>query len=631
MKIILYITLTVLIANFSFAQKNRQEDSLCERSKKAVADSDKVNTYRDLAEYYLANRMYTQGDSVLCRQVRTAQLTNDNDLILKAYFNNSIANINIYSPKDHFDRAICFINKSIDFASSIYAFDQIALGYTRLAKVFRIKGEKNKALENANYALGYIQHILSDSIKAQVFLELANTYHSREEFVLASKNYNSAYDIALKSKNYYLESEIYHHLAQLHFDLGDSAGATKLIFNSLYLNKEHRNREGILKDYFDLARYTEELEYIIMTISLADSLHIDKTRLQAKTIMFAYLVVKERNIAKTFEYLNNNPDLLNFYKRTGSSNFYNLVGGIYCWGGKPDSALYYYQLSKKGILSDFVSNSALDLYSQLGFCYSAKQDKKNAIACYDSALLISRNLQNLDSTYSISDNLSRLYEQDGDIIKALFLKTLAQLTRDTIMQRSKVREIALLDVEREAIKHEEVRKEADAKNLQHRHVRYMAITVIIGIAFILMFIIGMFPVSKFTIRMSGYFFFISLFEFLILLIETYFKQFTHDDPLIIWFIKIFLIAFMVPFQHYLEHSLARILESPGLKSLRHKFSIKNWRSGKVNPVPVLASVHVNSYEEKGIANTATAIYKKRSKKTSANKKRYLTTANLLIR
>ena len=74
--------------------------------------------------------------------------------------------------------------------------------------------------------------------------------------------------------------------------------------------------------------------------------------------------------------------------------------------------------------------------------------------------------------------------------------------------------------------------------------------------------------------MLGYFAFISLFEFIVLLIDPFIVKLTNGEPLKIWSIKIFLIAMLVPFQHFLEHGLIQFLSSRKLLELKQQFLIK---------------------------------------------------------
>jgi hypothetical protein len=99
-------------------------------------------------------------------------------------------------------------------------------------------------------------------------------------------------------------------------------------------------------------------------------------------------------------------------------------------------------------------------------------------------------------------------------------------------------------------------------------------------------IIGMFPVSKLTIKLLGYIFFISLFEFIILLIFSFLYKLTNGEPLKIWLFKIVVIAMLVPIQHFLEHKLIKFLESRKLLKARTKFSLQNWLHKRKKPAPI---------------------------------------------
>ena len=92
---------------------------------------------------------------------------------------------------------------------------------------------------------------------------------------------------------------------------------------------------------------------------------------------------------------------------------------------------------------------------------------------------------------------------------------------------------------------------------------------------------GMFPVSKLTIKLFGYFFFISLFEFIVLVIDNLLlAKAVHGEPLKLWLIKIVLIGMLVPIQHYLEHNVIKFLESRKLLEARNKLSFKKWWTKK---------------------------------------------------
>ena len=143
----------------------------------------------------------------------------------------------------------------------------------------------------------------------------------------------------------------------------------------------------------------------------------------------------------------------------------------------------------------------------------------------------------------------------------------------------------VLLLERENRRHEDELKQFEEKQENKKYAQYMAITIAIGVVFIIMLVIGMFPVSKLTIKILGYIFFISLFEFIVLIIDTFLHTITHGEPLKIWLIKIVLIAMLVPLQHGLEHRLIKFLESKRLLKARTSFSIKKWIQKIKKPAP----------------------------------------------
>ena len=219
--------------------------------------------------------------------------------------------------------------------------------------------------------------------------------------------------------------------------------------------------------------------------------------------------------------------------------------------------------------------------------YKRLNDIPNAITYYTRALDLSKKINDATSIASTSDSLSNLYQQLGDYKQAFVYSKLSIEYKENLRNLSKERDIALQGVDREKRKHEDDLRQEEKQLNNKRDIQYMAISIAICVIFVVLLVIGMFPVSKLTIRMMGYFFFISLFEFIVLLIDNILLVYaTHDEPLKLWLIKIALIALLVPLQHFLEHNLIRFLESRKLLEARTKFSFKKWWQKMKKPAPV---------------------------------------------
>jgi hypothetical protein len=139
--------------------------------------------------------------------------------------------------------------------------------------------------------------------------------------------------------------------------------------------------------------------------------------------------------------------------------------------------------------------------------------------------------------------------------------------------------------------------EADLQTQRKHNLQIMAITITLTFIFTAMLFLGMFAVSKATIRMVGYFAFISLFEFIIVLLDHPIMNISKGEPLKIWGLKIILIALLVPCQHFLEHRLISFLQSRKLIEARQRVSLKNWWLRLKKPAPKMKDAGDKNVEE----------------------------------
>jgi hypothetical protein len=97
--------------------------------------------------------------------------------------------------------------------------------------------------------------------------------------------------------------------------------------------------------------------------------------------------------------------------------------------------------------------------------------------------------------------------------------------------------------------------------------------------FILLVMLGLFKISPRIIRALGFFSFIFLFEFVILLADHQIHEMTHGEPWKVLLIKILLAAVLLPLHHWLEHKVIHYLNT------RRKISTEGWMSFKKKDPP----------------------------------------------
>jgi hypothetical protein len=567
------LLLSFIFHESSIAQFSHKTDSLLAIYNKAATDSDKVVACGNLAEYYYIYQLDRKGDSVLQQQLMIAEISQNQNLFFTAFFGNAIMNISKWAKKETFDRALQFVRKGLDYSKTIGREDYVTLSYIRIAFIYRKKGELDNAFYNANIAFTSSQNIQDDSIKILASIELGDIYQAKGESLLAFKSYTNAFDKAVEAANIFLQSEVYHRYSALYRSLDNDLTAKEYLLASLEQNKKYKNGEGLIKDYIDLARLTEERYYIEKALSLSDSLNLENYFIQAKGIMFGYYTYKIANSDSTLRFLNDNPDLTQTWINTGMPLYYMNLGSVYHYANKWDSAVYYLQLAQPGFEKDFNETNRQDLYEEIGECYSLLQKPELAILYYEKALALKPQINSPAKAARYSYSLSDLYGQIQDYKKAFYYSRQGIILKDSLQKLASQRDIALIEVNNEKKRHERELELIAQHELVKRNLQYMAITIFITVFFFLLIIIGMFPVSKVTIKLLGYFAFISLFEFIVLLIDPFLHHLTDGQPLKVWLIKIFLIALLVPLQHYMEHGLIRFLESGKNKKI---FSIKKW-------------------------------------------------------
>ena len=556
------------------AQFQRKIDSLINIYSKATSDTAKVIASGKLAEYYYIYQLDRQGDSLLQQQLKIAELSQNKNLVFASYFGNAITNINNkWASNETIDRALQFISKGLNYAKEQNRDDYVALSHIRIAQINSKRGDLVNAFNNADIATIISQNIKNDSIKILATLTKGEIYQSRGESLLAFKSFTNAFENAIDISNVPLESEAYHHFSSLFSSLKNEQVAKDYLLQSLELNTKNKYGEGMIRDYIDLARLSNERSYIEKALQFADSLKLESYVIQSKNLMYGYYTSIVANSDSTLQFLHKNPDLTQMWMNIGLPYYYMNMGEVFHYANIPDSAIYYLKLAQPGFEKDFKERNRRDLYEAIGQCYLLSKDAKQAIIYYEKALELNTQFNSLSNQASYAQVLSKLYSDAQDYKKAFYYSSMGNDLKDSLQKLSNQRDIALGEVNNEKRKHDRELEIAAREKITKRNLQYTAITVVITVFFFILIIMGMLPVSRVTVKLLGYFTFISLFEFIILLIEPFLHDLTHGEPLKMWIFKIIIIALLVPLQHGLEHKLVTYLEKRKKKKI---LSIKKW-------------------------------------------------------
>ncbi len=586
MRYLLMILLTVYFLN-SAAQDRQHIKSLTDKINHAANDAQKIALLSELAEYYTVYNLGNKGDSLLQKALMIAEFSDDRSAIMRLLINNSVTGLTSRSNQKTFEKGVTIIQNGLRYAQDIQDSRLEALAYIRLASIHRKKHLLDDALQYTARAVTALADTKdADSVKIELFLELGDIYRAKSEPVPACKNYNNAFEIAYRQKNSLSESDIYHRFSGLYRSFHDDETAKDYLLESLRLNVANNNTQGVVADYLGLAKITNEREYIEKAATLAEKMKSAKYIMQARLLMYYWYMVVGKNSTETFNFLDANPGIVQYFLNANRSGYVWEKGSIYKYGGNYDSALTYFRAAEADMIAANNPGILIDTYNTIGETYLQNGDTANARKYLEKAFIEAKRLNRLPVIVSVGGLLGELAAKNSNYANAYYYAIRADSANKLVLENAAKDKIALLGIDRENKKREADRLELANKTSRKHNLQIMAITVLITAFFGLLLFIGMFEVSKTTIRVLGYFGFISLFEFIILVLDHPIIEFTHGEPLRIWGIKILLIGMLVPIQHYLERRLITYLESRELVKARKGFSIKNWwRPKQVSPSP----------------------------------------------
>jgi len=158
-----------------------------------------------------------------------------------------------------------------------------------------------------------------------------------------------------------------------------------------------------------------------------------------------------------------------------------------------------------------------------------------------------------------SKNLEKLYARTNDFKNAYLFASINHELSDSLLRLTKKDELLKLEIETEEKLTQMALEQAIRTTRQRHNLQYTVIIILIASTFIFLAMLGSFTVPEWYIRVFGFFAFIFLFEFIILLIDQKVHHITHGEPWLILLIKIGVIAFMLPLHHWMEHKATMYL------------------------------------------------------------------------
>lgn len=575
------VSVLLLMVSFSLlaqlqGSENKVSDSLRLNLQHAKTPSEKVKWLGALSTYYMGIDK-SQSDKYWEEQTRVAEMSRDRKLMVDALFVNSQRYFNMANRQDNINTAIASAEKALSLSKASNLNDYEAWAYILLAKGAVINGKNDVALSHSNMAESISSGLDNDSLKIYSALQLGHVYLRKNEKMLAFRNYLRAVNRAEEVKNYDFQTTCYYYMSQFYSRLDDYEQAKDYLYKTLNLTFQYHRPYDRLNVYNMLGQAygrakqeTVAMDFYERSLALADTLDFELIKLNTYgSMMNTYLMQDKTKEAVAF--FNSKPELKKFMKQAGFDHFMNQTYGMaFADAGQMDSAEYHFRLAELGVEKNADIFSRHGFYSSMAYFKGLKKDYRASLAYLLKAKSIADATGSIDLQARDANSLDSVYQKLGDYKNAYLYNRQYQQATDSLEKLTLEKELALAEVENENRRAQ--REEALAAEAQReRHnIQYMGITVAIAGVFIVLVMLGIFSVSQTTIRILGFFAFIFLFEFIILLADNKIHHWTHGEPWKVLLIKIGLISVLLPLHHFTEKKVVHYISSRKILELNRE-------------------------------------------------------------
>lgn len=488
----------------------------------------------------------------------------DKTLTAKGYRVASVLYAYYSRDKNRYETANTYALKAVELsAAQNVTYKEKVYSLNNLAGTQFALGKKNEALQYSQEALEMANESNVDSFKITTLLKYGDVQQQYGDKIKAFKNFLAAREIAEKTKEEKTKlyiNRVYSYLISLYTGLESYDKAIDYLYKLLHHYRTIKNVDSQLdvlarigSTYSNAKKFIAAKGVYEQMGQLADSVKNTTIKTRSKIGMLNAILESDDKLP-ALAYLRNNPDILDvFYKSGYVYTIHFGLGNMFSALKMYDSANIYYEKAKPEIMQKNSYQEQLEFNLQYAVHLFHTNKHQASIQYLTSAATQADSLKIATAKLAAVEYLDSCYQKMGDYKQAFFYNSLRDKIKKDIDEKSKAKDVLLLEIENENKRAERLAQE-EAEAIQKRHNwQYMAIIIGILSLFSLLAVLGVFHVPVKWVRALGFIAFIFLFEFIILIFDTWIHHATHGEPLKILSIKVVLIAVLLPLHHWLEH------------------------------------------------------------------------------
>jgi len=545
---------------------------LLQEIKTTDKDSLKISKLFDLAFFYndyLGDDKLA--DSMSSVAIQLAEMTHHPDLLFFAY-NRYIESNNLFTNNK---QALQYALKAQQI-TIVKTAEKEFRNAKNLVAVYLAGYKYDKALEYSYKTLSIATSTENKAWKAESYLDIGESLEGKNQKIEAFRNYLNAVSLAEGIKNEDLQIKCYNKLSHFYnlIRLYSKATQYKLVQQELIKKTMPVDSVSLVWTWYDL----QEIDLN------SNNNHLSEKSMQ-KILDFAkrwnnYRLLKfELALIRTHLIEADNTRMLYdlYYKqfpleleRLASENpgLYARLKAYFCeLENRTDSALYYFNKAELILLTHPNKILLSNFYNRFGQFLLRHGLKDKAIEKFRKSYEMAGVASYFDYMLSASRQLESLYAGKGDYKNAYNYAVLNKVLSDSLNNLSKNDQLLIMEIDYET-RQREINAELEKQSSDRRHyLQYSAIIISIISLFVILLMLGSLKVPEWIIRMLGFFSFIFLFEFIVLIADHNIHEITHGEPWKILLIKIFLIAILLPVHHWIEKRVVAFLLNPRLVNI----------------------------------------------------------------
>ena len=469
--------------------------------------------------------------------------------------------------RTYYDKSVDYAQKALFYGKNINSDKSDCRSCKNLASVYLAGYQYDKSLEYGFRALSVADGLNNDILKAESYLVIGESLEGKNQAVEAYRNYLNALVISERLEDDRLLGKCYGQLSAFYQNnkIFDKAILYKLKHGDLLNGSLPVDSLALMWVAYDLqvitmnanSKLAEKITADILAYSITHG--VDRLREFEMALYRTYLIKNDKRKELYNLYIEQYPDEYSRLKNNNPALYYALQAYFYEYKSSFDSAYnsfavaeQYIQLSANKILQS-------NFYNRYGQFLLRQNNPEKAIVQFSRSYELASQANYSEYMLEAVEQLEYLYAEIKQFEKAYqYAKHKSEL-KEMLQQASKKDQMVVMEINHEA-EQRELKEKLQNDRIERRHnIQYTGMVIGILAVFVMLIMFGSFKVPKWVVQMLGFFSFIFLFEFIILLADNSIHHWTHGEPWKIMLIKIVLIAFLLPFHHWIEKQVVDYL------------------------------------------------------------------------